>query len=131
MQFLAVLRHFEGFLEKSEESRPPLKLKKMGVYFLHFFHLDRENNFKIFGGISHLKSAPLPLSMLKKAPRWLWRLPPFLFLQTYSALAYTALCTYAACVIYCSKLKVRCASLKLSGLLHIYRVRHKNLYIPI
>ena len=30
MQFLAVLRHLEGFLEKSEESRPPLKLKNNG-----------------------------------------------------------------------------------------------------
>ena len=25
---MAVLRHLEGFFEKSEESRPPLKLKK-------------------------------------------------------------------------------------------------------
>ena len=30
MQFLVVLRHLEGFLEKSEESRPPLKLKNNG-----------------------------------------------------------------------------------------------------
>ena len=30
LQFLAVLRHLEGFLEKSEESRPPLKLKNNG-----------------------------------------------------------------------------------------------------
>ena len=29
-QILAVLRHLEGFLEKSEESRPPLKLKNNG-----------------------------------------------------------------------------------------------------
>ena len=31
MQFLVVLRHLEGFLEKSEESRPPPKLKNNGV----------------------------------------------------------------------------------------------------
>ena len=29
---IAGLRHFKGFFEKSEESRPPLKI--MGVYFL-------------------------------------------------------------------------------------------------
>ena len=27
---IEVLRHFEGFFEKSEESRPPLKLKNNG-----------------------------------------------------------------------------------------------------
>ena len=27
---IAVLRHFEGFVEKSEESRPPEKLKNNG-----------------------------------------------------------------------------------------------------
>ena len=27
---IAVLRHLEGFFEKSEESRPPLKLKNNG-----------------------------------------------------------------------------------------------------
>ena len=30
LQFLAVLRHLEGFLEKSEESRPPEKLINNG-----------------------------------------------------------------------------------------------------
>ena len=32
MQFLVVLRHLEGFLEKSEESRPPPKLKNNGGF---------------------------------------------------------------------------------------------------
>ena len=30
---ISVLRHLEGFFEKSEESRPPLKLKKNGGLF--------------------------------------------------------------------------------------------------
>ena len=34
---IAVLRNLEGFFEKIEESRPPLKLKIMGVYLLTFF----------------------------------------------------------------------------------------------
>jgi len=34
---IAILRHLEGFLEKSEESRPPLKLKNNGEHFLLFF----------------------------------------------------------------------------------------------
>ena len=34
LQFLAVLRHLEGFLEKTKESRPPQILKINGPFFL-------------------------------------------------------------------------------------------------
>ena len=50
MQFLAVLRHLEGFLEKSEERRPPLKLKNNGGLLSAIF-LDVIENFQktLFG----------------------------------------------------------------------------------
>ena len=52
MQFLAVLRHLEGFLEKSEESRPPLKLKNNGGLLSAIFLQDASfKRYRCQGGL--------------------------------------------------------------------------------
>ena len=53
---MAVLRHLEGFFEKSEESRPPLKLKNNGGLLSPIFS---KNHSKC------LKTAILPLKLQK------------------------------------------------------------------
>ena len=47
---IVILRHFEWFFEKSEESRPPKIDHLRGVYFLHFFPKMLNSKSRFFRG---------------------------------------------------------------------------------